>query len=415
VVGSLTPQLYGSGSEDFYNGGFYFLNGPFTLPVHGYPMRVSTPRDATAVYRFLLSDLIPFTTSIKVGLEHDRTNDGTPDYYSVAFYYKSPQPMATLRDTFDVGNAGSESTHNYTIGSATWSGTTSGYYEGDNDDVLVSEDGRRHTGYSQFTAAISSANDGLLLRRRMDYSIARQNARVYVDGVLAGSWYEAGSNTSKKFRDSEFMLPASLTQGKSSVTIRLENDSTESAWSEYLYWVYALQPQAPPPPPQIALNVSSINHTVVKGHNLANDTFTVTNTGGGSLNYNIAVNATWLNVTPSSGTNTGTPDTITITYDTTDLAAGDYAATIEVTASGVSNSPQSIAEALHVKQPGDLDGDLDVDQTDFGLFQVCLGGPMVPYPPGCQSADLNSDGDVDDDDLNVVQGCMAGPGRPPGC
>jgi hypothetical protein len=31
----------------------------------------------------------------------------------------------------------------------------------------------------------------------------------------------------------------------------------------------------------------------------------------------------------------------------------------------------------------DLDGDQDVDQLDFGIFQVCLSGPGSPADPAC--------------------------------
>ena len=64
---------------------------------------------------------------------------------------------------------------------------------------------------------------------------------------------------------------------------------------------------------------------------------------------------------------------------------------------------------------GDLDGDLDVDQEDFGYFQACFSGTGVDLTPGCESADLHVDGDVDQEDFAVFQNCMAGPNRPPGC
>jgi hypothetical protein len=71
--------------------------------------------------------------------------------------------------------------------------------------------------------------------------------------------------------------------------------------------------------------------------------------------------------------------------------------------------------------PGDLDGDGDVDQTDFGLFQACLVDSGQPYPTDCASADLqgesngDGDGDVDQGDLTVFMTCLGGPSQPPGC
>ena len=61
--------------------------------------------------------------------------------------------------------------------------------------------------------------------------------------------------------------------------------------------------------------------------------------------------------------------------------------------------------------PGDFDGDFDVDQTDFGFFQLCLSGGDHPQPdPNCQKAKLDGDGDVDWHDLALFRKCMTGAG-----
>jgi hypothetical protein len=63
--------------------------------------------------------------------------------------------------------------------------------------------------------------------------------------------------------------------------------------------------------------------------------------------------------------------------------------------------------------PGDMDGDGDVDQTDFGLLQVCLSGPNVPQTnPSCTLARLDPDSDVDHDDAQILRGCTSGPEVP---
>jgi hypothetical protein len=64
----------------------------------------------------------------------------------------------------------------------------------------------------------------------------------------------------------------------------------------------------------------------------------------------------------------------------------------------------------------DLDG--DVDQEDFGRFQVCLSGTDQPQTdPSCTHALLDSDDDVDEDDFGVFQACISGPNVPadPAC
>ncbi len=62
-------------------------------------------------------------------------------------------------------------------------------------------------------------------------------------------------------------------------------------------------------------------------------------------------------------------------------------------------------------QPGDFDGDFDVDLTDFGFFQACYTGTTVPQTdPACAPALLDPDTDVDLNDFGVFQGCMSGAG-----
>jgi hypothetical protein len=250
VDGSGTPAIYGTGTEDFYNGGWYFNRGPFTLPMHGNPAHeVVNGRDTTDCYRFFLSDLIPFTSSIRVGIEHGAINEVLNDIWSVALYYKLPEPTAILTDELDVGSVSSENAHGYLMTGQTWTGSSSYTYEGDEDDVIIQDNGRRSgtAGESSFIVTIDPDAEGVLLRRRMDYGIPRQQAEVYVDGVLAGTWYEAGSNNHSRFRDSEFMIPPALTSGKSPITVRIRNASPNFDWSEYRYWVYSLLPIIPRP------------------------------------------------------------------------------------------------------------------------------------------------------------------------
>jgi hypothetical protein len=88
----------------------------------------------------------------------------------------------------------------------------------------------------------------------------------------------------------------------------------------------------------------------VQGTNAAIQTFTVQNTGGGTLNYSITDNVSWLCVSPTSGTSTGEVDTMTVTYATTGLGVGVHNGTITITAAGATNSPQTIAVTVTVNK-----------------------------------------------------------------
>ncbi len=62
---------------------------------------------------------------------------------------------------------------------------------------------------------------------------------------------------------------------------------------------------------------------------------------------------------------------------------------------------------------GDMDLDEDVDQVDFGLFQVCYSGTGSPQDlTQCTLARLDEDNDVDADDFAVFQACLTGPDVP---
>ena len=58
----------------------------------------------------------------------------------------------------------------------------------------------------------------------------------------------------------------------------------------------------------------------------------------------------------------------------------------------------------------DLDGDSDVDQVDFGLFQACYTGIVAPLSGSlCVCADTNGDGFVATEDIVAFQKCFSGP------
>lgn len=415
VDGSLTPALYGTGTEDFYNGGWYFATGPFTLPVHGAPRRVTTSPLADTCYRFLLSDTIPFTTALHVGIEHGPVNDVVTDIRSVAFYYKTSQPLSTLTDELDVGDAGSEAGHSYVPDGLVWQGSFTSTYEGDDDTVGVIDDGRRSTGGSQFQVSIDPSNNGVLLRRRMDYSYANQEAEVLVDGQSAGIWYTAGDNVNSKWRDDEFMIPPVLTQGKSTLDITIQNTSTTSDWTEFHYWVFSFLSQGP----FIQCNPAALEPVARFTLNAPAETFTVANGGDQTLNYLITDDASWLSVQPENGASAGEADTIQVDYDTDGLAVGTYDAEITVTDPSALNSPFVLPVTLTVEPiPGDFDGDSDVDQANFGHLQACLSGNGIPpADERCDDADLDRDKDVDADDYVIFAGCSSGANisADPGC
>lgn len=92
VDGGPAPQIHGTGTEDFYEGGWYFLFQPFTLPQNGLAAFLRPPDGCPApscatMYRLMLGDAVPFRSSLRFGIEHGPANDVDATYGSTAYWY----------------------------------------------------------------------------------------------------------------------------------------------------------------------------------------------------------------------------------------------------------------------------------------------------------------------------------------
>ncbi len=100
--------------------------------------------------------------------------------------------------------------------------------------------------------------------------------------------------------------------------------------------------------PTISLNQSALQFSAQQGGaNPASQMVTISNSGGGTLNWTAAVTsgAAWLSVAPQSGTGTGT---LTIATNIAGLGANTYSGAIQVATTGATNTPQTINVTLTV-------------------------------------------------------------------
>jgi hypothetical protein len=222
-----TPVIHGTGMEDFFNAGWYFETGPFSAPLHGCTTKEDNRNGhgIVSAYRLFLQDAVPFRKHLRATLEHGPTNDGVPVVaWTLAYYYYQPFVRAFCHDVLDVGNASSERAHAYTISGDRWEGSRTFTFEGDYDRDEITETGRAHQGASEFTISMPRDNQGILLRRMFDQGIPNQQAEVFVDGAAdpVGLWVKAGGNTTHKWCEDDFIIPAALTLGRTSLHIRLK-------------------------------------------------------------------------------------------------------------------------------------------------------------------------------------------------
>lgn len=240
VDGSATPQLYGSGTEDFYEGGWYFINGEYNAPLTGNPA-YEVAEDGCdfhcdSMFRLLLADAVPYEESLRAGMEHGLVNDRDGLYSSTAYLYTQPDPAAVRTDALEVDDEDSLAEHEYSDGDADQYSMTS-VYEGDDDTSEITDDVRATTEPVTFTVAVDPTNVGVRLRRASDQSEARQEVQVTIEGVDVGTWLQPRGNSGQRWLEDSFPVPAELTANQSVILVTLTPENGAPPWTAAQYFV----------------------------------------------------------------------------------------------------------------------------------------------------------------------------------
>jgi hypothetical protein len=249
--GALSPQWYGTGTEDFYEGGWYFNNGKhFSAPLTGQPdQRTATGGCAdycVAVYRLTLAEAIDYHSALRFGIEHGKRNMVEPDYSSTAFLYTQPNGTITPGDDVDPADPISRLLHGYIDADATDQLLIS-QYEGSDDTRPIAGLVLATHAPITFGVAILPDNHGVLLRRTSDQATGYQSAAVAIDGAPAGIWLEPRSNTFHRWLDDTYLVPDSLTAGKDRITVTLTPIPEAPPWTVSRYHVDTLSGTPPIP------------------------------------------------------------------------------------------------------------------------------------------------------------------------
>jgi hypothetical protein len=119
---------------------------------------------------------------------------------------------------------------------------------------------------------------------------------------------------------------------------------------------------------QISLNRALLNFGAkTSGAKTPDQIIYINNSGGGTLNWSVSDDVSWLNCFPSSGTNAGS---VTVSVEVTGLSASTYTGTITVSDPNASNSPQTVSVTLKVYGSGQT-------SVPFGPFETPLDGSTV--------------------------------------
>ncbi len=136
-----------------------------------------------------------------------------------------------------------------------------------------------------------------------------------------------------------------------------------------------------PPPPTISATPSTfIFNGIANGSNPASQTLTIKNTGGSTLNWTVANSQPWLDLAPTSGTDSGG---VVVSIDNTGLVTGTYTDTIVITDPAASNNPVKRPVTLNlgsdlpsIVAPSNITIVVDNDSSTIGprTFEITNGG-----------------------------------------
>lgn len=89
VIDGDDTVYHGTGTDDYFNGGWYFKSGPFATATHGCTEKVNGAPTSVGAYRTHITDAVPFDRSFALLLEHGAHNDQPGiNYSSVAYWYQ---------------------------------------------------------------------------------------------------------------------------------------------------------------------------------------------------------------------------------------------------------------------------------------------------------------------------------------
>jgi hypothetical protein len=174
---------------------------------------------------------------------------------------------------------------------------------------------------------------------------------TYRGNVFSGETSISGGTADTRNNVESVWLPAG-TSGNFTVTVRATNiagdgvpgnaDTTDQDFALVIYNANS----GGTTNPTIGVSPSSLSFSAtVGGANPANQSINISNTGGGTLNWTASDNATWLAISPTSGT---APSTVTASVNISGLAAGTYNGTITISATGATNTPVNLPVTLTV-------------------------------------------------------------------
>ena len=236
VDGAAAPAWYGTGVEDFFDGGFYFDHGAFAGPLSGATRVDADGSSVTAAYRLMLTDALPYASSLRLTQEAGfaPAQPVAACARRVVYAYRQSMPLQVGYDAFEIGDAAAANAHDHVGAGGEACQSLDSTFEGEpaiarNAIACASSGGVIH-----FRFQVADANPPLRLRRTFDAGAGSPGvvagsagARVFVNGVLAGSFAPVASNPLRRWQQQD--APLDVPAGAGTLEIDIVPDRSAHA------------------------------------------------------------------------------------------------------------------------------------------------------------------------------------------
>lgn len=176
---------------------------------------------------------------------------------------------------------------------------------------------------------------------KLNFEVKTDSSWISVDPT-------SGTSETKEKRIKVSVSTAGMNKGTYDGTISIIDPAAENS-PQIVVVTLTLSKE---PLPQISVRPKNLTFDAIVGSNPhSTQNIYVSNSGGGTLSYNIDWDANWLSVNPTGGNVSGNEKRHTVSVNSAGLAAGTYTGTILISDPNATNSPRSVGVTLNITPP----------------------------------------------------------------
>ncbi len=227
--GSSHPAWYGTGIEDFYNGGFYFDQGAYAQALSGATRVDADGTGVTSVYRLLLSDFLSYQARLTLTQENGATGQLPMCARSTVYAYTQTAAQLVPYARLDVGDPAAVIRYSYQPPLTADCHALNSIYGDEPPSARYATACYFGAGNSHFHMAVQAAASPLRLRRIYDAAQAGQKAEIWINSTLAGVFPYNASNPIRRWQEQDVVLNTAVSGTDFDIEIRPQYGSPDGA------------------------------------------------------------------------------------------------------------------------------------------------------------------------------------------